>query len=255
MKVTLLQTDIHWAKPEDNIRDVQRLMTEHAGSDLYVLPEMWSTGFATEPEGIAVNERENVALEWMKQTARENQCAICGSLAVRLDDGTYRNRHYFADGRRDTISYYDKHHLFTHGHENRYYTAGKNRKIVEYNGFHLLLLTCYDLRFPCWSRFSSENAFDAIVVVANWPESRQHAWEILTQARAIENQCFLIGVNRVGDDLYSHYAGRSCVVDCYGDVLGQCESNVVQVLTMDLDLAELQRRRSRFRVLDDRDLL
>jgi predicted amidohydrolase len=116
-----------------------------------------------------------------------------------------------------------------------------------------LLLTCYDLRFPCWSRYATERAYDAIVVVANWPESRQSAWQILTRARAIENQCYLIGVNRVGDDAYSHYAGASVVVDAIGRTLAQCQKHLQQALTVELDLAELARRRAKFRVLDDRD--
>ena len=253
MKVTLLQIDIRWALPDANIAEARRLLSEHEGSDLYVLPEMWSTGFATEPEGIAADETSNAALQWMQEEARSRHCAISGSLAVRCPDGTYRNRHYFVDGRSSTVSYYDKHHLFTYGHEDRYYTAGQVPAIVQYEGFRLLLLTCYDLRFPVWSRYRQDHEFDAIVIVANWPENRQAAWQILTRARAVENQCYLVGVNRVGDDQYSHYKGCSCVVDCYGRTLIQCQPNTSQVLSADLNLLELQRRRSKFRVLDDAD--
>ena len=229
------------------------MLTAHPGADLYVLPEMWSTGFATEPQGIAHDEEGNPALQWMQLTAQAHQCAICGSLAVHLADGTYRNRHYFADGRQGTLSYYDKHHLFTYGHEDRDYTPGSEPTIVSYAGFRLLLLTCYDLRFPCWSRYAAGREYDAIVIVANWPASRQSAWQLLTRARAIENQCYLIGVNRVGDDHYNHYLGASCVIDAYGKTLGQCRRDTVQTLTVDLDLPELQRRRGKFRVLDYRD--
>lgn len=253
MKVTLLQTDISWANPDENICQVQQLLAQSEESDLYVLPEMWSTGFATEPEGIASDEVGNAALEWMKSEAAKRHCAISGSLAIRLEDGSYRNRHYFVDGIGGSVSYYDKHHLFTYGHEDRFYTAGQQHTIVEYGGFRMLLLTCYDLRFPCWSRYATNLEYDAIIVVANWPESRQSAWQLLTRARAIENQCYLIGCNRVGDDRYSHYAGCSVVVDAYGQTLGQCHKNVVQPLTVNLDLAELQHRRNKFRVLDDRD--
>lgn len=253
LKVTLLQTDIHWAQPEQNIRDAARLLTSLEDSDLYVLPEMWSTGFATEPEGIAAEEADNPALQWMRDEAARRKCAICGSLAVRLADGSYRNRHYFVDGRSNTISYYDKHHLFTYGHEDRYYTPGQEHAIVSFAGFRLLLLTCYDLRFPCWSRYATGREYDAIVIVANWPESRQSAWQLLTRARAIENQCYVIGVNRVGDDHHSHYAGASVVVDAYGKTVVQCRRHQAQTLSVDLDLAELQRRRQKFRVLEDRD--
>lgn len=253
MKVTLIQTDIRWAEPDANISEAQRLVDAAGESDLYVLPEMWSTGFATEPEGIAADETGNAALQWMRETARERHCALSGSLAIRCADGTFRNRHYFVDGRAGTLSYYDKHHLFTYGHEDRYYTAGQQHTIVEYAGFRLLLLTCYDLRFPCWSRYATGREYDAIVLVANWPESRQSAWEVLTRARAIENQCYLVGCNRVGDDHYSHYAGSSVVTGTFGEVLGQCKCNEVQTLTVDLNLEELQRRRNKFPVLEDRD--
>ena len=253
MKVTLLQTDIQWAQPEANMLQALQLMDANPGSDLYVLPEMWSTGFATEPDGIAHHETDNVALDWMQRQASQRQCAISGSLAVHLSDGTFRNRHYFVDGRSGQLAYYDKHHLFTYGHENAYYTPGANHTIVQYEGFRLLLLTCYDLRFPCWSRYATGREYDAIIVVANWPESRQSAWQLLTRARAIENQAYLVGVNRVGDDRYSRYRGASVVVDPIGRTLGQCRPYVQQALTVSLDLSELQRRRNKFRVLDDRD--
>ena len=253
MRVTLLQTNIQWAHPEENIREAELMIAENPGSDLYVLPEMWSTGFATEPYHIAHEETENTALSWMQDAAQRYHCAISGSVAVHLADGTFRNRHYFVDGRAGKTSYYDKHHLFSYGHEDQYFTPGNSHLIVDYNGWRLLILTCYDLRFPCWSRYATGREYDAIVIVANWPDSRQEAWQVLTQARAIENQCYLIGVNRVGDDAYSHYAGASVVVDAIGRTLGQCKKHVPQALTVSLDKAELERRRAKFRVLDDRD--
>lgn len=253
LKVTGLQIDIAWGDVRTNILRAGKLMAENPGSDLYVLPEMWSTGFATKPDGIAQNVEDNEALEWMRQTARQQRCAICGSLAVRLPDGTYRNRHFFIDGRHLCETFYDKHHLFTYGGENNHYTAGQEHTIVDYEGFRILLLTCYDLRFPCWSRYSDDCNYDMIVVVANWPQSRQSAWQILTRARAIENQAYLVGVNRVGDDEYSHYVGASCVIDPIGRCLAHCHHDRTEALTVELSLPELQRRRTKFRVLDDRD--
>jgi predicted amidohydrolase len=214
---------------------------------------MWSTGFATQPEELAHDVNHNEALRWMRSLTIKRKCAISGSLAVRLEDGSYRNRHYFVDGRNQQEVFYDKHHLFTYGGEDKYYTAGQSHTIIEYEGFRILLLTCYDLRFPCWSRYADKLEYDVIVVVANWPESRQSAWQILTRARAIENQSYLIGVNRVGDDEYSHYTGCSCVIDSIGGTLGQCHRNQVETLTIELSLSELHRRREKFRVLDDRD--
>ncbi len=179
MKVTILQTDIEWGRPEVNIDRAEALMAQAPGADLYVLPEMWATGFATEPFGIAEEEEASVALEWMKTKAKAFGCAICGSLAIHIDN-TYRNRHYFINGRKEVFQYYDKHHLFSYGYEDQYYTAGDSHTVVAYEGFRFLLLTCYDLRFPMWSRFSDNYPYDAIICVANWPESRQNAWQILT---------------------------------------------------------------------------
>ena len=253
MKVTLLQTDICWGDAPANIKQAEALIDASEDSDLYVLPEMWSTGFATQPEKLAHDVNHNEALQWMRSVTIKRKCAISGSLAVRLEDGSYRNRHYFVDGRNQQEVFYDKHHLFTYGGEDKYYTAGQSHTIIEYEGFRILLLTCYDLRFPCWSRYADKLEYDVIVVVANWPESRQSAWQILTRARAIENQSYLIGVNRVGDDEYSHYTGCSCVIDSIGGTLGQCHRNQVETLTIELSLSELHRRREKFRVLDDRD--
>ena len=253
MVITLLQTDIEWGNPSLNMRRAETLMDTCQGSDLYVLPEMWSTGFATKPEGIAHDEKDNEALLWMRRVANERQSAICGSLAVRIPDGSYRNRHYFVDGRNHQEVFYDKHHLFTYGGEHQHYTAGESHTIVEYEGFRILLLTCYDLRFPCWSRYSDTLEYDMIIVVANWPHSRQSAWQILTRARAIENQAYLVGVNRVGDDEYSHYVGASCVIDPIGRRIGQCRHDKMEALTVGLSLDEITKRRAKFRVLDDRD--
>ena len=253
MKVVMLQTDICWAKSDENVRRVQQLMADAPDGDLYVLPEMWSTGFATQPEGIACPESDNDALRWMQQTAQTRQCAISGSLAVRAGDGSYRNRHYFVDGRAGETYYYDKHHLFSYGGENQFYTSGQQHTIVNYMGFRLLLQTCYDLRFPCWSRYADGREYDAIICVANWPSSRQSAWQLLLRARAIENQCYMIGVNRVGDDQKCHYIGASAVIDVTGHTLAQCRLGVPQALMCDIRMDELQRRREKFRVLDDRD--
>ena len=277
MKTTVIQLDIEWGSPLENIRRVERLMAEAPDSDLYVLPEMWSTGFATEPDGIAESESDSVSLEWMRATARRLHCAISGSLAMAvsnhnscvpsvaseqsssaqlstLNSQFFVNRHYFIDGRSGSETYYDKHHLFTYGHEDRYYQPGSSHSIVEYCGFRILLLTCYDLRFPIWSRFSDALTYDAIIAVANWPESRQNAWQILTRARAMENQAYLIGCNRVGDDQYSHYRGLSAIISPIGKTLASCQPNKEQTVSFTLDLETVCHQRSKFKVLDDRDI-
>lgn len=254
MKVTLLQTDIIWGNPQANIQQAETMILENPGSDLYILPEMWSTGFATDPHGIAEDENSSISLKWMKTIAKQQKCAICGSLAIKTADGSYCNRQYFIDGRNGSFQYYDKHHLFTYGGEHIHYKAGSEHTIVNYCGFKILLVTCYDLRFPVWSRYSSNLEFDLIVCVANWPDSRQNAFQILTRARAIENMAYLIAVNRVGNDSYSHYRGCSCVVSPIGKTLIACKPNVPTAVSYDIYLDYLQNKRTKFKVLDDRDI-
>jgi len=251
MNVALLQLDIQWGQPMENIQRAKRLMDTSGDAQLYVLPEMWATGFVTEPSGMAEDERASVSLEWMRTVSKERNCAICGSLAIQTEDGSYRNRQYFVTPQR--VDYYDKHHLFTHGGEHRHYTAGSQHKIVEWMGVRFLLLTCYDLRFPVWARYGLAGEYDAIIYVANWPQSRQEAWRVLTQARAIENQCYVVAVNRVGSDPVTSYAGGSSLIDPVGRMIVESKENAKQALVAPLSIDVLQKARSRFRVLADRD--
>lgn len=252
MKVTLLQIDSKWMDERGNILRATALMDSLPGSDLYVLPEMWSTGFVTDTMENVPDEKHSVALQWMKEEAARRRCAICGSLAVRDDEGAYRNRLYFVDGRHDRVAYYDKHHLFSYGGENLHYTPGQHHTIVAYEGMRILLLTCYDLRFPCWIRYADDRAYDVILLVANWPQGRQSAWQILTAARAIENQSYFIGVNRVGDDLVTHYIGGSCAIDPIGRTMVSL-GDTAEAVSVALSQSEQLRRREKFPVLDDRD--
>ena len=250
MRITLLQTAPEWGNPAQSREDARRMLMGTQKTDLVVLPEMFSTGFVTDPVGVA-EEGEGDSLRWMQDYARNRGCAITGSVSTHVD-GSYRNRLYFVfpDGH---YQYYDKHHLFTYGGENNSYTPGQQHVIVNYMGFRLLLQTCYDLRFPCWSRYADNLKYDAIIYVANWPSSRQSAWQLLIRARAIENQCYTIGVNRVGDDQRCHYIGASAVIDVTGRTVAQCRRGVPQALMCEIQMEELQRRREKFRVLDDRD--
>ncbi len=252
MKVSILQLNSVWANPVENIKRAERLMSGSIDSDLFVLPEMWSTGFVTEPKGIAKEELKCNALSWMKEMAINYQIAICGSLAIS-ENGIYRNRLYFVDGKNGIVSYYDKHHLFSYGHEDLNYEPGGEHTIVEYMGFHILLLTCYDLRFPIWSRYAEDLKYDMIIYVANWPESRQNAWQILTRARAIENQAFVVACNRIGDDKYCHYRGQSAIISPIGKTLASCPSNEESSVSFILNLESLVQQRAKFKVLADRD--
>lgn len=138
MKVTILQLNSVWGNPDENIKKAELLINQAPDSDLYVLPEMWSTGFATEPFGIAEDANECKSLSWMIKMADEHHCAISGSLAIS-QDGTFKNRHYFVNGRTGVVSYYDKHHLFRYGHEDRYFEPGESHTIVEYMGFRIFV--------------------------------------------------------------------------------------------------------------------
>ena len=251
MRITLLQTDITWASPHLNIGQAEEMIDAAPPSDLYVLPEMWSTGFATSPEGIA--ETDGLSLKWMKTTAQRCHAAISGSIATALPHHggySYLNRHYFVrpDGSHEQ---YDKRHLFSYGGEHLCYTRGENRCVATYGGWRWLLLVCYDLRFPVWSRYRGD--YDGIIIVANWPETRQAVWDTLLKARAIENQCYVVAVNRTGSDSHNIYAGGSRVIDAKGKVVAECALHEACTATADIDIGDLLRFREKFRVLDDRD--
>ena len=248
MKITILQRDIVWADPTRNVQRADEAIDGNPGSDLYVLPEMFSTGFCTQPEGIA-EPAENRTVSWMKAKASQTGAAIAGSIAVH-EDGRYYNRFHFVtpDG---NVTTYDKKHLFTFGGEHNWFTAGSERVIVAYKGFRILLEICYDLRFPVWSR--NRGDYDMIIYVASWPTPRVEAWKALLTARAIENQCYVAGVNRVGDDPGNNYCGGSRVIDPYGKIMAECEDGREMEVTAEVDMEVLEAFRAKFPVLDDAD--
>ena len=216
---------------------------------LIVLPEMFSTGFITMPAGEA--ESDGASLGWMKAIAKKYGCAVAGSVATE-DGGLFYNRFYFVkpDG---TFVKYDKRHLFSFAGEDRRFTAGSEKVITEYNGVRFFLQICYDLRFPCFSRNILPNPYDAVIYVASWPSPRIGAWETLLKARAIENQCYAIGVNRVGKDPSCQYNGHSSIVDPYGNASASCAEGVEEIVSADLDLDSLQAFRDKFPMLNDAD--
>ena len=247
MKITLLQQDIVWGDPQANCQKASEFIDRNPGSDIYVLPEMFSTGYATEPEGFA--DEKGFALSWMKEKARQINAAICGSVAVE-EFGRFYNRFYFVRP-NGVETLYDKHHLFKYAGENQHFTAGKHRVIFGYAGKLFLPQICYDLRFPCYSRNHKE--YDVAIYVASWPSARQHAWDTLLRARAIENQCYVVGVNRVGDDPTCHYNGGSCVIDPWGESIAVCEYGKEDVVTAEIDVDKLHDFRNKFPVLNDQD--
>ena len=259
MKVTLLQRDILWADPKGNAAANEKIIKENPGSDLYLLPEMFSTGFATTPDGIAEKVDEEgicFTLNWMKKRAKEMSCAICGSVAVE-EKGCFYNRLYFVTP--DGVWQYDKHHLFTYGGENKRYSAGgEKRVIVEWRGVKILLQVCYDVRFPVFvrNRLIGEGynpEYDAIIYVASWPASRVLAWRKLLPARAIENQCYVLAVNRVGEDPSCRYIGGTVLIDAMGNATAEAEEGKECAVTAELDMEALAKFRSKFPVLKDAD--
>ena len=249
MKVTILQRDIEWANPSLNVHRAEEAIDRNAGADLYVLPEMFSTGFCTQPEGIAESCDSNT-LKWMKRKAAEIEAAIAGSIAVE-QDGKYYNRFYFVkpDG---SVTYYDKKHLFTYGGEHLRFTAGEERVVVEWRGVRILLEVCYDLRFPIWAR--NRGDYDMILYVASWPTPRVAAWSSLLVARAIENQCYVAGVNRVGTDPACEYCGGSVIIDPYGRTIAACTDGTECEATAEVDMVALEAFREKFPVLKDADI-
>lgn len=249
MTISLLQQDIVWANPLANQQKAEAVISSLPKSDLYVLPEMFSTGFATQPEGIAENDCNT--LQWMKKMAKELDAAICGSVATD-EDGKYFNRFYFVKPDGD-IAFYDKHHLFTYGGEHHRYTRGDNRTEVEFRGVRFLLQVCYDLRFPTFARNHSDRPYDVALYVASWPTPRVEAWNTLLHARAIENQCYVAAVNRVGTDPYCEYCGGTMLIDAYGRNVVECERGKECAVTATLDLDALRAFRKKFPVLSDAD--
>ncbi|MBQ5396302.1 MAG: amidohydrolase [Alistipes sp.] len=249
MRVTILQRNIEWANPVLNIQRADEAISRNAGADLYVLPEMFSTGFCTQPEGIAESS-ESDTLRWMQRKAAEMDAAIAGSVAIE-QEGRYYNRFYFVkpDG---SVAHYDKKHLFTYGGEHLRFTAGEERVVVEWRGVRILLEVCYDLRFPIWAR--NRGDYDMILYVASWPTPRVAAWSALLVARAIENQCYVAGVNRVGTDPACDYCGGSVVIDPYGKHIATCADGVECEATAEVDMAALEAFREKFPVLRDADI-
>ena len=249
MRVSILQQDIVWENLPENIRKAQAAIDSDPGADIYVLPEMFPTGFCTDPEGVAEPEGGR-ALDWMKSMAARTDAAIAGSVVVK-EDGHYYNRFYFVrpDG---TVTYYDKKHLFTYGGEHLRFTAGEERVVVEWRGVRILLEVCYDLRFPIWAR--NRGDYDMILYVASWPTPRVAAWSSLLVARAIENQCYVAGVNRVGTDTACEYCGGSVIIDPYGRTIASCADNTECEATAEVDMEALEAFREKFPVLKDADI-
>jgi len=271
MKVTLIQTHLFWEDCEKNLAHFTSLINSiKEESDLIILPEMFTTGFSMNPKKVA-EPSNGEALKWMKKKAKERNCVITGSVAVE-ENGNYYNRLFWVQPSGD-FKIYDKRHLFRMAREDNHYTPGTKNITETIKDWKIRPLICYDLRFPVWSRNTftlSEGSgrpavdggqgavgsweYDVLIYVANWPEVRNHPWKQLLIARAIENQCYVIGVNRIGKDgnEYSH-SGDSVVINPRGEIVNKTKAHEESIETITLDKNYLEEFRKIFPVGLDAD--
>ena len=247
LKVALIQTSIKWQDPEANRSKFEKIIEVVEDSDLIVLPEMFTTGFSMTPEQLDSRHLKDT-VEWMKYQAMKKNAAITGSV-IALDEGKYYNRLYFVTDEGE-LHTYDKRHTFTLAGEDKVYKKGNKKLIIDYKGFRICPMICYDLRFPVWSRNTED--YDVLLYVANWPAPRVHAWDTLLKARAIENMAYCIGVNRVGiDENRLEYVGHSAVYDSLGETVAYSENE--GVILAELDYQHLVETRDKLKFLQDRD--
>lgn len=259
MQVTLIQTSLFWEDREKNLAHFNNLLNSvQEKTDLIVLPEMFTTGFTMNPSKLS-EPASGPTLAWLQQKAQEKNAVITGSVAVE-EKGNYFNRLFWVQP-NGTFSFYNKRHLFRMAGEDKHYSAGENKIIQTVGEFNICPLVCYDLRFPVWSRntFTKNNgsytaAYDVLIYVANWPEVRSYPWKQLLIARAIENQCFVIGVNRIGADGNNiAHSGDSMVINPRGEIISKTKANEESIETVTLDYNYLSEFRKVFPVGLDAD--
>ena len=254
LTVAAIQYDIQWLQPETNFSVLEVIIEQYFRSagqiDLLLLPETFATAFCIDDKAAQVPENGGKTLSWLKKIARQYHCVVAGSVLVSYQQKQV-NRFYWvhADG---LVQYYDKRHLFRLGNEQDHVAQGQDRKIITINGINILPLVCYDLRFPVWSR--NRQDYDVIVNVANWPAVRRSAWDTLLKARAIENQAFVIGVNRIGNDANNTaHSGGTAVIDFYGNTLVRAIDDQQQVISTRLDMSALTKFKHNFPAFLDAD--
>ncbi|HEV7622032.1 MAG TPA: amidohydrolase [Flavisolibacter sp.] len=255
LNISLVQTHLHWEDKEANLKVLEQKINKiEAPAQVVVLPEMFPTGFSMKPELFA-EKMDGRVMQWMKKIAAEKKIILTGSVIIE-EEGKYFNRLIWMlpNGQ---CGHYDKRHLFAYGDEHLHYTPGNKRMIASVNGWKINLLVCYDLRFPVWSRQQlnekKEFEYDVLIYVANWPERRNTAWKSLLQARAIENQAYVIGVNRVGIDGNNiNHSGDSMAIGPLGEILYHNE-NREECFTIALNKEHLLQTREKFPFYKDAD--
>ena len=266
LTISLIQTHLHWENKPANLQMLEeKIMGIATKTEIVVLPEMFSTGFSMRPEELA-ETMEGETLQWMKRVAAQKKVILAGSVIIKEEaaDGltNYYNRLIWMLP-NGNYGVYDKRHRFAYAGEDDHYTAGSKRLIASVKGWKINLLVCYDLRFPVWARQSpsrlrekgsgAEVEYDVLIYVANWPERRIHAWKTLLQARAIENQCYVVGANRTGDDGNNiHYSGESMIIDPLGEVL-YTKKDEEDIYTITLEKTHLDSVREKFPFWKDAD--
>jgi omega-amidase len=251
LKITLIQSNLQWEDKEKNLANFSgKISFVEEEADLIILPEMFSTGFTMNAKLLA-ETMEGPSVEWLKNQAVKKKCVVTGSLIIE-ENGKYYNRLIWM--KPDGFEYYDKRHLFSLAHEDQTYSPGKNKIVQTIKGWRILPLICYDLRFPVWSRRNKREDYDLLLYVANWPERRVHAWKQLLIARAIENQSYVAGLNRVGNDGHDiFHSGDSAVIDFKGEYIGDKISSGEFIRTYTLSYDMHLNFRKQFAFFDDRD--
>ncbi|WP_333880100.1 amidohydrolase [Atlantibacter hermannii] len=248
LKVSLLQQPLVWMDGAANLRHFDVLLDELTGRDLILLPEMFTTGFAMEAARQSMPEEE--VINWMQIKASQLDAMVAGSAALQIERGPV-NRFLLVEPQGE-VHYYDKRHLFRMADEHHHYVAGEQRLIIEWRGWRILPLVCYDLRFPVWSR--NANDYDLALYVANWPAPRSLHWQALLTARAIENQCYVAGCNRVGTDGNGHhYRGDSRIINPQGEIIASADPHQATRLDAELSMNALREYREKFPAWRDSD--
>lgn len=251
LKISIVQTDIAWENKQENLRMLrEKLHALRGTTEIVVLPEMFSTGFTMKSRELA-EPVSGITVRILKELAADFQLALCGSF-ICSERSNYYNRAFFITPEGEEF-YYDKRHLFRMGNEAEDFSAGNNKLIISYRGWNICLLVCYDLRFPVWSR-NVNNEYDLLIYIASWPQARRLAWDTLLCARALENMCYVCGVNRIGvDGNKLIYNGGSVVFSAKGEVLASVPDGEEGIETVSLSLISLQQLRDKFPVWKDAD--
>jgi predicted amidohydrolase len=249
LNITLIQTSLFWENVEKNLSHFDKLISEISDTDIILLPEMFNTAFCPKSNHLA-ETMEGETVSWMKEIAKNKNSAIAGTLMVKEGARVFNRLVWIS--KNGTIHTYDKHHLFSLIKEERYISKGTGRLIVEEDGWRICPLICYDLRFPVFSR--NDVDYDLLIYLANWPIKRIDAWNTLLKARSIENQCYTIGVNRVGEDGNGiPFNGHSKVFDAFGKELLSATENKEEILQIEISLDDLKLKRRQMNFLQDRD--